>query len=152
MSPSSSFADSPSASSPAFSSWARDCAFTLASRLCIRLHAAAGMAGFLNGKPYRTSSRGPSPAFAAAFTAAKLFIPNSDFLTAPDVLDDSAVSFICAVFDLPGFHGTRASFRRPSCSVRSFRFLRSTALCLLSLHLSPPWSPLRIRLCQKSAT
>ena len=60
------------------------------------------MARFLNGKTLRKSSQGPSPAFAAAFEAAKHFVPTSEFLTAPDVLDDSAVSFICAVFVIPG--------------------------------------------------
>ena len=90
---------------PAFSPIARDCAVGLANRLCTRLctrlHAAKGMAGFLNGKQLRKSGSGISPAFAAAFTAAASYIPCSEFLTAPDIHDDPAASFICAVFDLP---------------------------------------------------
>ena len=101
MSLSSSSEVSSASSPPAFTLIAPECAFSLASQLCVRLHAAKGMAGFLYGKTLRKSSHGPSPDFAAAFEAATHFIPTSEFLTAPDILDDSAVSLVCTVFYLP---------------------------------------------------
>ena len=106
------------ATPPAFSKLARDCAFGLATRICTRLHAAKGMSGFLNGKQLRKSGSGISPAFAAAFAAAASYIPCSDFLTEPDIHDDSAVSFICAVFDLP-MHSWCQNVQTPTDLIRS---------------------------------
>jgi hypothetical protein len=76
------------------------------------------MAGFLNGKSLRKSSHGPGKAFAAAFAAATLFVPTSEFLTAPDVHEDSAVPFICAVFNIPIYSWDR-SILSPAQMIRS---------------------------------
>ena len=76
------------------------------------------MTGFLSGKTSRKSSHSPSPAFAAAFEHATHFVPTSEFLTAPDVLDDSAVSLICAVFGLP-VHSWYQSILPPTELLRS---------------------------------
>ena len=111
MSISSSSDVSSAISPPVFSKIARDCAFGLANRLCVRLHAA-------NGKSLRKSGSGISPAFAAAFAAAPSYIPCSDFFTASDIHDDSAVSFICAVFDLPR-HSWCQNVLHPTDLIRS---------------------------------
>ena len=76
------------------------------------------MAGFLHGKSLRKSSNGPSPAFAAAFEAAARYISPSDFLTSSDILDDSAVSFICTAFDLLS-HSWYQSILTPTDMIRS---------------------------------
>ena len=103
---------------PAFSKLARDCAFSLATRLCTRLHAAKGVAGFLHGKQLRKGGSGIGPAFATAFTAAQNYIPSSEFLTEPDIHDDSAVALICTVFDLPG-HSWCHVIHQPTDLIRS---------------------------------
>jgi hypothetical protein len=85
----------------------------------MRLLAAKGMAGFINGKSLRKSSHGPGKAFAAAFTAATLFVPTSEFLTATDVLEDSAVPFICAVFNIPIYSLGYQSMLSPAQMIHS---------------------------------
>ena len=99
------------------------------------------MGGFRYGKTLRKTSYGPSPAFAAAFTAATLFVPSSEFLTAHDVLDDSAVSFICAVFDLPG-HSWYQGILPPTDMIRSALSLPKAAGSLAALfQINAPMVP-----------
>ena len=118
MSISASSSVSSATSPPAFSEIARDCAFGLANQLCLRLHAAKGMAGFLSGKSLRKGGSGLGPAFAAAFAAAARYIPPSDFLTASDIYEDSAVGLICATFDLPS-HSWCQIIHQPTDLIRS---------------------------------
>ena len=100
MSSSSSSATCLSSSVPTFSPSARVIAFAIASRLCVALHQAKGFAAILSGKTLLKDENGV--ALRTAVEAAQSFSPTSEFLTAPDILDDSAVSFIQAVINLPG--------------------------------------------------